>query len=82
MAKMTRQRNAAVRRAKTPGPEASIGKLALTQNYMRLAALVSVVLGVPGYRLGGGTDEVLKNGLAERVLGMPKEPSATAQGGR
>lgn len=49
---------------------------------MRLAALVSVVLGVPGYRLGGGTDEVLKNGLAERVLGMPKEPSATAQGGR
>jgi hypothetical protein len=33
------------------------------------------VLGTPGYRLGGGTDEILKNMVAERVLGLPKEPS-------
>ena len=32
------------------------------------------LLGVPGYRIGGGTDEVLKNVIAERVLGLPKEP--------
>jgi alkylation response protein AidB-like acyl-CoA dehydrogenase len=32
----------------------------------------SVVLGAPGYRLGGGSDEVLKNMLAERVLGLPR----------
>jgi alkylation response protein AidB-like acyl-CoA dehydrogenase len=32
----------------------------------------SVVLGAPGYRLGGGTDEVLKNTIAQRVLGLPK----------
>ena len=35
-------------------------------------AWTSVVLGAPGYRLGGGSDEVLKNMLAERVLGLPK----------
>jgi hypothetical protein len=33
------------------------------------------VLGAPGYRLGGGTDEVLKTMVAERLLGLPKEPS-------
>jgi alkylation response protein AidB-like acyl-CoA dehydrogenase len=31
------------------------------------------VLGVPGIRLGGGTDEINKNVIAERVLGLPKE---------
>jgi alkylation response protein AidB-like acyl-CoA dehydrogenase len=35
----------------------------------------SWVLGAPGYRLGGGTDEVLKTMVAERLLGLPKEPS-------
>jgi alkylation response protein AidB-like acyl-CoA dehydrogenase len=35
-------------------------------------AWTSVVLGAPGYRLGGGSDEVLKNMMAERVLGLPK----------
>jgi alkylation response protein AidB-like acyl-CoA dehydrogenase len=35
-------------------------------------AWTSVVLGAPGYRLGGGSDEVLKNVIAERVLGLPK----------
>ena len=32
----------------------------------------SLVLGAPGYRLGGGTDEVLKNTVAQRVLGLPR----------
>ena len=32
------------------------------------------VTGVPGMRIGGGTDEMLLNAIAERQLGMPKEP--------
>ena len=33
------------------------------------------VLGIPGMRIAGGTDEVLRNIVSERVLGMPKDPS-------
>ena len=35
-------------------------------------AWTSVLLGTPGYRLGGGSDQILKNILAERVLGLPR----------
>ena len=35
-------------------------------------AWTSVLLGAPGYRIGGGTDQILKNILAERVLGLPR----------
>jgi alkylation response protein AidB-like acyl-CoA dehydrogenase len=35
-------------------------------------AWTSVILGAPGYRLGGGSDEVLRNMIAERVLGLPR----------
>ena len=38
-------------------------------------AWVEHVLGAPGYRIAGGTDEIQHNILAERVLGLPRERS-------
>jgi alkylation response protein AidB-like acyl-CoA dehydrogenase len=85
-----------LRASGVPGPEMSLGKLALTANLQALSDLVSVVLGpnligdtgvpqsfawselvlsVPGMRIGGGTDEIHRNTVAERSLGLPKDPA-------
>lgn len=80
---------AALAEGGVPGPEGSVAKLAsarVSQRYDELAdamrgagAMLAdeytlLQLWVPATRIAGGTDEVLKNVIAERVLGLPPEP--------
>jgi acyl-CoA dehydrogenase len=99
VAKWTGRRAKDQMKAGQPGPEMSLGKLALTQNLTALGELVSeilgarltadtgewgtyawneLVLGAPGMRLAGGTDEVMRTIIGERVLGLPKDPPPAA----
>jgi hypothetical protein len=72
-------------RGETPGPENAIGKLvnaaksqdmasfALDLLDMGRAAFQESLLSSPGSRIAAGTDEILKNIIAERVLGPPQD---------
>src|SRR3546814_20469381 len=56
--------DAAVREADLAGPYA-----------MLQGGAASRLLAAPGGRIAGGTTQVQKNIIAERLLGLPKEPS-------
>ena len=53
---------------------AGAGGLAWEDGDERRSRLASILLASPGLSLAGGTDEILRNIVAERLLGLPKEP--------
>jgi alkylation response protein AidB-like acyl-CoA dehydrogenase len=74
----------------TPGPEAALGKITMVNAGLAGNELVVDVLGLdalapdgdwhhvvsyfPGMQLAGGSEDILRNTVGERVLGLPPEP--------
>ena len=81
-------------KGKAPGPEASILKLAGDLWTQRLSELAVELMGMSGalegdwtysllmtraLTIGGGTSEIQRNIIAERVLGLPRRSAQSAQ---